>query len=82
MMQIVNQNPEGWTFYFLHYDKYGTEGQVLFKTNNLLDGFLQRLKDWTNNSFGKFCVLGEVPNLEIQGVLLLHSDFFDKIMQN
>lgn len=40
---------------------------------NMLEGFIQRLEGFKKYSFGKFCMLGEVPNLEIKGVLLIRG---------
>ena len=61
-------DPEGYSFWFYHYDKYGKEGQVLFKTENLLKGFLLRFDHFRKHVLAKQCVLGEEPNLEIEGV--------------
>jgi elongation factor 1-gamma len=33
-------DPEGYTIYFVHYDKYEGEGKVLYQTSNLMNGFL------------------------------------------
>lgn len=35
---------EGWAFWYLQYEMFGTEGQVLFKTVNLCNGFVQRFE--------------------------------------
>ena len=40
---------------------------------NLLEGFIQRLEGFKKYSFGKMCMLGEEPNLEIKGVLLIRG---------
>lgn len=64
---------EGWAFWFLHYEKYGDEGQESYKFANLLEGFVQRLEGFRKLSFGRICMLGEEPNLEIMGVLLIRG---------
>ena len=64
---------EGWSFWLLHYDKFGEEGKIGYKFQNLLEGFLQRLEGFKKYSFGKFCMLGQEPSLEIQGVLLIRG---------
>ena len=64
---------EGWSFWWLHYEKYGDEGQVSYKFSNLLEGFVQRLEGFKKYSFGKVCMLGEEPSLEIMGVLLIRG---------
>jgi len=61
-------DPEGYTFWFLHYDKYGSEGQVLYKTENLMKGFLQRFDHFRKHCLARMCILGDEPNLEIEGV--------------
>lgn len=33
-------DPEGYSIFFVHYDKYEGEGVVLYQTKNLMDGFL------------------------------------------
>jgi elongation factor 1-gamma len=33
-------DPEGYTIYFVHYEKYEGEGKVLYQTSNLMNGFL------------------------------------------
>ena len=64
---------EGWAFWWLHYERYGDEGQVKYKFANLLEGFMQRLDHFRKHAFGKICMLGEEPNLEIKGVLLIRG---------
>ena len=71
MMNLVDH--AGWSFWFLHYDKFGEEGKIAYKFQNLLEGFIQRLEGFKKYSFGKMCMLGEEPNLEIKGVLLIRG---------
>jgi len=68
MLKIFD--PEGFSFYYLQYEKFGNEGQVLFKTTNLCKGFLQRFDSFRKHAFARHCVIGEEPNLEIEGVWL------------
>ena len=63
-----NFDPEGYSIYFIHYQKAEGEGKLLFLTNNLKNGFLQRLEHFRKYAFGVHGVYGEEPNLEIQGV--------------
>jgi len=63
----------GWSFWHFHYEKYGTEGQLLHVTNNLLTGFLSRAEHTTKYTFGRMGVFGEEPNLEIMGVWLVRG---------
>jgi elongation factor 1-gamma len=60
----------GWSIWILKYQKAEGEGQVLYMTNNLLSGFIQRLDHFRRYSFGAFGVYGDEPSLEIQGVLM------------
>lgn len=71
MMKQVDR--AGWSFWFLHYEKFGDEGKVDYKFQNLLEGFIQRLEGFKKYSFGKVCMLGAEPNLEIMGVLLIRG---------
>lgn len=61
-------DPEGYTFWFLHYEKYGKEGTILYQTENLMKGFLQRFDHFRKHCLARICILGDVPNLEIEGV--------------
>lgn len=71
MMSMVDR--DGWSFWFLHYEKYGDEGRVAYKFQNLLEGFVQRLEGFKKYSFGRICMLGQEPELEIKGVLLIRG---------
>uniref|UniRef100_A0A7S3CT45 Elongation factor 1-gamma n=1 Tax=Strombidium rassoulzadegani TaxID=1082188 RepID=A0A7S3CT45_9SPIT len=64
---------EGWSFWFLHYEKYTGEGEKLHVTNNLMNGFLTRAEHTSKYTFGRHCVLGEEPNLEIMGCWLMRG---------
>lgn len=57
------------SFYFVHYQKYEGEGKILHQTDNLLNGFLQRMDDkMRKHSLCVLGVYGEEPSLEIMGV--------------
>jgi glutathione S-transferase len=70
---LKQHDKAGWAFWYLQYEKYGTEGQVLFKTNNLCNGFMQRFDSFRKYSFARHAVLGEEPSLEIEGVWLFRG---------
>jgi len=38
-----NYDKNGYCIYFIHYDKYAGEGEVLHVTVNMMNGFLQRI---------------------------------------
>lgn len=59
---------QGYAFWFLQYDKYKGEGEVMYKTENLLQGFLQRFDSFRKHAFARMCVTGQEPSLEIEGV--------------
>ena len=63
-------DPNGFSLWFLHYDKYKGEGEKLYITNNLCNGFLQRFDDFRKYCLARHLVLGDEPNLEIEGVWL------------
>lgn len=56
-----------YSFWKVDYDKYPGEGEKLFMTKNLANGFTQRLESLRKNAFGTWGVYGEEPNLEIFG---------------
>lgn len=58
----------GWSFWDLKYIKYKTEGKELYKTNNLLNGFLQRAEGFNKYSFGVHMIYGDEPDLNIKGI--------------
>ncbi len=63
-------DPNGFSLWFLHYDKYKGEGEKLYITNNLCNGFLQRFDDFRKYCLARHLVIGDEPNLEIEGVWL------------
>ena len=61
-------DPQGYSIWELHYNKYAGEGEVMHMTKNMMDGFLQRIEHLRNYAFSRHCVLGNEPNLEIKGI--------------
>ena len=61
-------DPEGYSFWYVRYEKFGSEGQVLYKFENLLRGFLQRFDHFRKHAFGKLNMVGAEPDLDIRGV--------------
>ena len=59
---------EGWSFWDMRYTKYKGEGEFLYKTNNLMDGFVQRAEHFGRYSYGVHMIIGEEPNLDIKGL--------------
>lgn len=62
-----NFDPNGYSIWFVKYQKAPGEGKNLIFTNNLMGGFLNRLEDFRKYSFAVHGVYGEEPNLEIRG---------------
>jgi elongation factor 1-gamma len=63
-------DPQGWSIWYLHYQKAEGEGRVQYMFTNLLDGFLQRMEAMRRYSFGVMGVYGDEPNLEIYAVFV------------
>jgi len=63
----------GYSIYFVHYDKYEGEGVVLYQTANMLNGFLQRIDHFRKHALAMMAMLGDEPNLEIEGVWLFRG---------
>ncbi len=61
---------EGFSIWFRHYEMYGTEGKVLYMTENLCKGFLQRFDDFRKWCLARHLVLGTEEKQEIMGVWL------------
>jgi elongation factor 1-gamma len=62
---LDNYDREGYSIYFINYEKYEGEGKVQFQFSNLLNGFLQRIDHFRKHTFAAHHMLGEEPNLEI-----------------
>lgn len=63
-----NFDATGYSIYFIEYIKAEGEGEKVYLTNNLMNGFIQRLEHFRKYAFGVHGVYGEEPNLEIRGV--------------
>ena len=59
---------DNWSIWYLKYDIYKDEGAQLHVTSNLCSGFIERAEACRRNAFGVQCVLGQEPNLEIEGI--------------
>lgn len=66
-------DPEGYSMWFFHYEKFGSEGQELYKFANLLNGFLQRFDHFRQHCMARHLIVGDEPNLEIMGVWLFRG---------
>lgn len=61
-------DPNGWSIWEMKYQKAEGEGTVMFKTSNLLKGFLVRCDRMRKDSFGVLGIYGSEPDLNISGV--------------
>lgn len=65
-----NIDYNGYSFWFMEYQKLPSEGKILFKTNNSCSMFLQKLDHFRKYSFGVHGVYGEEGNYDVRGVWL------------
>lgn len=65
-----NFDAQGFSLWKITYDKYPGEGEKLFMTKNLSNGFLQRMEGFNKYAIGCFGVYGEEPNLDVRGLFL------------
>jgi elongation factor 1-gamma len=63
-----NIDKEGYSLWDVYYEKFGSEGTVLYKTTNLKNGYLQRFDEFRKYVFGTYGVYGEEPKLETKGI--------------
>ena len=59
---------EGWSLWFLEYEKFGKEGQIEYMFGNLLEGLVARAEALARYAFGRLNMIGDEPNLDIHGV--------------
>jgi elongation factor 1-gamma len=64
---------QGWSAWAFHYEKAEGEGEKLVPFENLLDGFVQRMESIRRYSYGTVGIYGEVPSLELKGLLLVRG---------
>ena len=70
-----------WSIWHLKYQIYKDEGALVHKASNLCSGFLDRAEECRKLAFGIHCVLGEEPNLEIEGVWMWRGMTIPKELQ-
>lgn len=59
---------EGWSIWKVDYEKIEGELEKVYLSNNMLNGFLQRMEAMRKYSFGYLGIYGDEPNLNIKGV--------------
>jgi elongation factor 1-gamma len=63
-----NWDNNAFSFWRLRYDKLPLEGKVVFPTNGLMNGFMDRADATRKHALGVIGVYGDEPDLEIRGV--------------
>ena len=63
-------NEEKFSIWKIHYDKHESEGKVLFLTQNLANGSLQRIENIRKVAFGTWGVYGDEGDYEVRGVMI------------
>lgn len=66
-------DPQGWSLWHLKYIKYPGECEEVYRTNNLLGGFLMRTQPLGKHLFGIHGIIGDEPNLKMEGVWLVQG---------
>jgi len=59
---------EGWSIWKVDYQKIEGECEKVYMTNNMMNGFLQRMEAMRKYSFGYLGIYGDEPDLNIKGV--------------
>lgn len=76
-------DPEGYSLWFMQYQKLEGECTVAFVTSNQLGGFMQRIDPaFRKYSFGVIDVMGENGNFDIQGVWLFRGQDVPSMMKD
>lgn len=66
----------------MRYQKYGQEGTVLYKFQNLMGGFMQRIDTKLGKyAFGRVVMLGEEPDLDIECVFMFRGQEIPFLMR-
>jgi elongation factor 1-gamma len=61
-------DPDGFSIWFIHYQKSADQGRLAFKTKNLRSNFLQKVDNFRKYTFAVHGVYGQEPDLQIEGV--------------
>jgi elongation factor 1-gamma len=64
---------KGYTFWYLKYLKLKSECKEVYRTNNLLRGFLSRVEHLRKYVLGTHGIYGDEPDLEIRGVWMIRG---------
>jgi elongation factor 1-gamma len=64
----ANYDANGYSLWFVHYQKLASEGKILFKTCNYYSMFLQKMENFRKYTFSAHGVYGTEGNFEIRGL--------------
>jgi len=74
---------DGYSWWWVKYEKYGNEGQVEFMFANMLGGFMQRIDPKLSRyAFARVLMLGEEPNLDIEGIFMFRGQEIPELMND
>jgi len=71
----------GWSLWHSNY-KYNSELDQLFRVNNLVGGFVQRLDKLRKYGFGSIIIFGEENNFQIEGAWLFRGSEIPQEMKD
>ncbi|KAJ1610383.1 elongation factor EF1-gamma [Cryptosporidium canis] len=78
-----NFDANGYSFYYMKYNKLPDELDVAFRASNMVGGFLQRLdNNFRKYSFGVINIVGEGNNFDYQGVFMFRGADIPEEMQS
>ena len=63
-------DPKGYSFYWLQYQNLPTDGKILFKTNNAVSIFLQKLDHFRKYCFSVYGVYGVEGDYVCRGLFM------------
>jgi elongation factor 1-gamma len=75
-------DPNGYSFWWMQYQKLPSEGKVLFKTNNSSSFFLQKVDSFRKYAFAAHGVYGVEGEYEIRGVWMWRGTEIPEEMQS
>jgi len=66
-------DPAGYAWWYAEYEKYEGEGEVLYQTQNLMKGFIQRCDQFRKHAWAVMAIVGEEPKLDIVSVWMFRG---------
>jgi len=73
----------GYSWHWIKYERYGPEGTIQWQFANLMAGFMQRTDPKLSKfAFGVMHMIGEEPNLNLEGVWMYRSQEIPPLMHD